>query len=102
MSRAASPIPDMYRVVAQTGLEYIAMHWRGPQQSTWTTSPHYDDVVADVRNELKQRLAEMIVWGIDPAKVILDPGLGLREDRRPQLGAAGGHAASCSRSATAS
>ncbi len=67
--------PEMYRVVAQTGLEYIAMHWRG-HSSGMDDLAHYDDVVADVRNELKQRLAEMTVWGIDPAKVILDPGLG--------------------------
>lgn len=67
--------PEMYRVVAQTGLDYIAMHWRG-HSSGMNDLATYDDVVADVRNELKQRLAEMLVWGIDPAKVILDPGLG--------------------------
>ncbi len=67
--------PEMYRVVAQTGLEYIAMHWRG-HSSGMDDLAHYDDVVTDVRDELKQRLAEMLVWGIDPAKVILDPGLG--------------------------
>jgi len=33
-------------------------------------------VVADVRAELKARIAEMIVWGVDPDKVVLDPGLG--------------------------
>jgi dihydropteroate synthase len=32
--------------------------------------------VADVRNELKARLAEMTVTGVDPQKVVLDPGLG--------------------------
>jgi dihydropteroate synthase len=36
----------------------------------------YGDVVIDVRSELKARLAEMIVAGIDPANVVLDPGLG--------------------------
>jgi len=29
-----------------------------------------------VRAELKARLAEMIVWGIDMNQVVLDPGLG--------------------------
>ncbi|MCU1409634.1 MAG: folP [Rhodoglobus sp.] len=84
----------MYRVVAETGLHYVAMHWRGspprgqsnpagrPDPAAWAHAVDaselatYDDVVADVRNELKARLAEMIVWGISPAKVILDPGLG--------------------------
>lgn len=67
--------PEMYRVVADTGLEYIAMHWRGHSRQMDDLAT-YGDVVTDVRDELKQRVAEMLVWGIDPAKVILDPGLG--------------------------
>lgn len=67
--------PEMYRVVAQTGLEYVAMHWRGHSRNMNELAT-YADVVSDVRDELKQRVAEMVVWGIDPAKVILDPGLG--------------------------
>lgn len=67
--------PAMYRVVAETGLHYVAMHWRGFSDAMDTLA-EYDDVVVDVRNELKARIAEMTVVGIDPAKVILDPGLG--------------------------
>ena len=67
--------PEMYRLVAQTGLHYIAMHWRG-FSTDMDELAQYDDVVADVRSELKARLAEMIVCGIDPDRVILDPGLG--------------------------
>jgi dihydropteroate synthase len=62
----------MYRVIAETGLSYIAMHWRGPSDAEAV----YDDVVVDVRTELKARVAEMTVVGIDPSRVILDPGLG--------------------------
>ncbi len=64
--------PGMYRVIAETGLSYIAMHWRGPSDAEAV----YDDVVVDVRTELKARVAEMTVVGIDPSRVILDPGLG--------------------------
>ena len=67
--------PEMYRVVAESRLTYIAMHWRG-FSSDMQSLATYDDVVVDVRNELKARLAEMIVWGIDLNRVILDPGLG--------------------------
>ena len=67
--------PEMYRTVAALGLPYIAMHWRG-HSTDMDELATYDDVVADVRNELKARLAEMYVWGIDPAKVIIDPGIG--------------------------
>lgn len=64
--------PGMYRVVADTGLTYIVMHGRGAADSP----PDYADVVADVRTELKARLAELIVSGVNPARIILDPGLG--------------------------
>ncbi len=67
--------PEMYRVVAEAGLYYIAMHWRGHSHDMQALAT-YDDVVIDVRSELKTRVAELLVWGVDPAKVILDPGLG--------------------------
>jgi dihydropteroate synthase len=67
--------PEMYRTVAATDLTYIAMHWRG-HSTEMSSLAHYDDVVTDVRTELKERLAEMMVWGINPDRIVLDPGLG--------------------------
>ncbi len=82
--------PAMYGVVADTGLSYIAMHWRGDvpvgmppgARPAWThgADPQqlasYGDVVTDVRTELRERLTGLSGAGVDPAKVILDPGLG--------------------------
>ena len=67
--------PEMYRIVARTGLTYIAMHWRGHSDS-FNDTANYNNVVLDVRNELKSRLAELIIWGVDPDRIIIDPGLG--------------------------
>lgn len=67
--------PGMYRVVAETGLTYVAMHWRGPA-AQMDALADYGDVVADVREELKARLAEMVVSGVDLGRVVLDPGIG--------------------------
>jgi dihydropteroate synthase len=67
--------PEMYRTIAALDVRYIAMHWRG-HSTDMDALATYDDVVADVRNELKARLAEMYVWGIDPARVVIDPGIG--------------------------
>ena len=67
--------PEMYRVVADTGVHYIAMHWRG-HSDTMAELADYDDVVQEVRDELKARIAELIVWGVGPDRVILDPGIG--------------------------
>ena len=66
---------EMYRTVAATGVSYIAMHWRG-HSDTMQQLTDYDDVVADVRTALKSRIAEMLVWGIEPGKIIIDPGIG--------------------------
>ena len=36
----------------------------------------YNEVVGDVRTELQLRVAELIVWGVDERRIIIDPGLG--------------------------
>jgi dihydropteroate synthase len=67
--------PEMFRVVAETGVHYIASHWRGPSE-TMDRDAEYANVVSEVRDALKARIAEMLVWGISPDKIVLDPGLG--------------------------
>jgi dihydropteroate synthase len=67
--------PEVYRTVAETGVHYIASHWRGPSEAM-DDNTDYVDVVAEVRDALKARIAELLVWGISPDKIVLDPGLG--------------------------
>ncbi|WP_395640794.1 dihydropteroate synthase [Pseudolysinimonas sp.] len=62
----------MARVAAETGAHFAVMHWRGGADVT----PTFGDVVAEVRAELKARVAELVVAGVDPAKIVLDPGIG--------------------------
>jgi len=71
--------PEMYRIIARTGVHYVAMHWRGHSDSMQQNAV-YADVVADVRAELQHRLAELIIWGVDPDKIILDPGIGFAKN----------------------
>jgi dihydropteroate synthase len=52
------------------------MHWRGGAD----VAAGYHDVVADVRAELKARVAELVVAGVPPERVVLDPGLGFAKD----------------------
>ena len=66
---------NMPRVAAETGLHFVAMHWRGPSK-TMNANSVYDNVLKDVRNELKLRVAQLIVGGVRPDRIILDPGLG--------------------------
>ncbi|BDI23971.1 dihydropteroate synthase [Herbiconiux sp. L3-i23] len=71
----------MAGVIAETRVKYIAMHWRGPSNEMVTLAD-YRDVPSDVRRELKSRVAELLVQGIDEQQLILDPGLGFAKDAR--------------------
>ncbi|GAA1994756.1 dihydropteroate synthase [Isoptericola halotolerans] len=67
--------PRMADVVAETGVVYVAMHWRG-HADVMDDLEQYDDVVADVRAELGARTAALHDAGVAPEQIILDPGLG--------------------------
>ncbi|MFP3713309.1 dihydropteroate synthase [Puerhibacterium sp. TATVAM-FAB25] len=67
--------PQMGRVVAETGAAYVCMHWRG-HADVMDSREVYDDVVADVRDELATRLAALESAGVRREQVVLDPGLG--------------------------
>lgn len=67
--------PAIREVVARTGVVYVAMHWRG-HADVMDSLAQYDDVVADVRHELADRVAELRAAGVADHQVVLDPGLG--------------------------
>jgi dihydropteroate synthase len=67
--------PDMAGVVAAGGVPYIMTHWRGHSSDMYGPAT-YTDVVADVRAELGSRVQTALAGGVDPAQIILDPGLG--------------------------
>jgi dihydropteroate synthase len=67
----------MARVIAETGVHYVVMHWRDGGADA---AAHYRDVVAEVRNELKNRIATLIVQGVQPEQIVLDPGLGFAKN----------------------
>ncbi len=71
--------PRMATTVAAAGVPYVAMHWRG-HASEMDSLARYDDVVADVRVELRARLEALVDAGVDPARVVLDPGLGFAKE----------------------
>ena len=72
---------EMARVVAGAGVPYVAMHWRGHSRDMASRAV-YDDVVADVARELEQRLDALAGAGVDPQRVVLDPGLGFAKEPR--------------------
>jgi dihydropteroate synthase len=67
--------PAMLPAVADLGVDYVAMHWRG-HSDRMADLATYDDVVAEVTEELADRLWAAVAAGVDRRRVILDPGLG--------------------------
>ncbi len=68
--------PDMARVVAEAGVPWVLMHWRSVGQGQSHDVPAYHDVVSEVRDELLAAVDAAVGAGVDPARLIIDPGLG--------------------------
>ncbi|TNY35311.1 dihydropteroate synthase [Thermomonospora catenispora] len=67
--------PDMARIVADARVPYVVMHWRGHSSDMYRRA-EYQDVVREVRDELRARVDAVVAQGVDPRMIVLDPGLG--------------------------
>jgi dihydropteroate synthase len=65
----------MAPLVAEAGCPWILMHWRGHSRDMNRLAV-YSDVVAEVREELLDRVAAAEAAGVAPERIIVDPGLG--------------------------
>ncbi len=69
--------PAMLSTVADLGVPFVAMHWRG-HSTEMQAQAVYGDVVEEVRTELAQRLDACAAAGI--REVLVDPGLGFAKN----------------------
>lgn len=60
------------------------MHMRG-EPGSMDAEADYGDVVAEVRDWLASRLAEVVAAGVAPHRVVLDPGIGFAKTREQDL-----------------
>jgi dihydropteroate synthase len=67
--------PAMWRIVAETGAGYVAMHMQGTPL-TMQENPAYTDVVREVSGFFFDRIQRLNDCGIAAEQVILDPGIG--------------------------
>lgn len=68
--------PEMAPLVAGAGVPWVLMHWRRVSAARPHHVPDYRDVVADVKDELLAGVDAAVSAGVDPGKLIIDPGLG--------------------------
>jgi dihydropteroate synthase len=67
--------PDMADVVAEAGCDCVLMHMLG-EPRTMQREPRYDDVVAEVKAFLEERLVFALGQGVAEERIWLDPGIG--------------------------
>jgi len=73
--------PQMARLVAAAGASYVLVHWRGHSRDMYSRAT-YTDVVGEVRDELARRVGEVVAAGVEPDRIVVDPGLGF--GKRPE------------------
>ncbi|MGY1739248.1 MULTISPECIES: dihydropteroate synthase [unclassified Blastococcus] len=66
---------NMAELVAEAGVPWVLMHWRGHSREMYAAA-RYGDVVTEVCAELTARVEDVVAAGVDPAQLVLDPGLG--------------------------
>ncbi len=67
--------PELASYAAEHRLPVVIMHMRGTP-ATMQRSPHYEDVVAEVSDELRRLVAAAGERGVAPEQIIIDPGIG--------------------------
>jgi len=67
---------DMAALLVEADVPWVLMHWRSVSAERPHQVPPYRDVVAEVRAELMVCVDNAVGAGVNPAKLIIDPGLG--------------------------
>ncbi|MGE3277458.1 MAG: dihydropteroate synthase [Vicinamibacterales bacterium] len=80
---------DLGAIVARHGAALVLMHMRGRPRDMYREA-RYDDVAADVARELSDAVARALAAGVDPARLVLDPGLGFAKQPRHSYAALAG------------
>ena len=69
----------MAALVADAGVPWVLMHWRGHSREMHAAA-QYGDVVTEVCAELTARVEDVVAAGVSPGQLVLDPGLGFAKN----------------------
>lgn len=76
--------PALLPVVARLGMSVCLMHMLCTP-ATMQNNPEYDNVVLEVKQFLRDRLAAAVEAGVDSRRVLLDPGIGFGKSDQHNL-----------------
>ena len=66
-------------IAANPKVQYVVMHWRGHSKDMQKQAV-YEDVVKEVKDELDERVTNLLTQGVLAEQIILDPGLGFAKE----------------------
>jgi dihydropteroate synthase len=69
----------MAKLVAEAGVPWVLMHWRGHSRDMYAAAV-YADVVTEVCAELSARVDDATTAGVSREQLVLDPGLGFAKN----------------------
>lgn len=72
--------PTALQIVAESNAGLCLMHMQGTPQ-TMQENPHYENVVTEVKDFLRQRRDACLAAGIQQDRILLDPGFGFGKTR---------------------
>ncbi len=81
---AGSEDPEILILAAESHASISLMHMQG-SPGTMQDNPYYNNVVEEILNYLKQRIAIALEVGIKPEQIIIDPGIGFGKRRIDNL-----------------
>ncbi len=71
--------PAMVPLLAGRGVPVVLMHMKGTPR-TMANEVQYQDVVGEVIEYFRRRVADLVAVGIDRARMIIDPGIGFAKN----------------------
>lgn len=76
--------PGALAMAAKLGVPVVLMHMQN-DPVTMQVAPAYKDVVTEVYQYLERRIAACVEAGVDPKKIIIDPGFGFGKNLQHNL-----------------
>ena len=76
--------PQMAELIAQRGVPVILMHMRGAPKDM-QKNLHYHSLISEILAYLRESINRAEAAGIDPKKIIIDPGIGFGKSAEDNL-----------------